>query len=292
MNENDLYNILQGDDNLREAIRRREQKLPPMPASLKEKPLQPTPAPIPGLCPPTRSLSPKEGRIKSLPSRGRLEGASFWGRLVGAAACLLIIIGIGVALIPSKESSDSGEFAIRQGGVGDLKSPEAIKNHRMANPNTQDSRITNSTEPKAMAVAESKGGTPSSGEPKAMAVAESTTIRKPKKKAVPIQTASIEQNDSSVASDERESEKLRSPAEVKGNLITSSDIPLGGLGGQPAVLTERDIPITRPENYRYTPEEIALLKKQADEAYVKWVQLELEIAKHNLEQTANNYKEL
>ena len=125
-----------------------------------------------------------------------------------------------------------------------------------------------------------------------MAVAESKTIRKPKKKAVPIQTASIEQNDSSVASDERESAKLRSPTEVKGNLITSSDIPLGGLGGQPAVLTERDIPITRPENYRYTPEEIALLKKQADEAYVKCVQLELEIAKQNLEQTANNYKGL
>ena len=53
-------------------------------------------------------------------------------------------------------------------------------------------------------------------------------------------------------------------------------------------LTERDIPITRPENYQYTPEEIALLKKQADEAYLKWVELELEIAKHNQEQTAQN----
>ena len=53
-------------------------------------------------------------------------------------------------------------------------------------------------------------------------------------------------------------------------------------------LTERDIPITRPENYQYTPEEIALLKKQADEAYLKWVELELEIAKYNQEQTAQN----
>ena len=53
-------------------------------------------------------------------------------------------------------------------------------------------------------------------------------------------------------------------------------------------LTERDIPITRPENYQYTPEEIALLKKQADEAYLKWVELELEIAKHNQEKTAQN----
>ncbi len=51
-------------------------------------------------------------------------------------------------------------------------------------------------------------------------------------------------------------------------------------------LTERDIPITRPENYKYTPEELALMKKQANEAYLKWAQLELEIAKYNLEQTA------
>ena len=61
---------------------------------------------------------------------------------------------------------------------------------------------------------------------------------------------------------------------------------------KPVMLTERDIPITRPENYKYTPEEIALLKKQANEAYVKWVQLELEIAKYNQEQTANNYRDL
>ena len=215
MTENDLYTILQRDDNLREAIRRREQKLPPMPDGLKERPL---PLPL-----------PREGRTKSL-------------RWLAAAACLLIIIGIGVALMPSKESPSSGEFAIRQDGVGDLKSPEAIKNHRIANPNTQDSRITNSTEPKAMAVAESK------------------TVRKSKKKAAPIQTASIEQKDSSL-------------------FTLHSSL-------KPAVLTERDIPITRPENYRYTPEEIALLKKQADDAYVKWVQLELEIAKYNLEQMA------
>jgi len=55
---------------------------------------------------------------------------------------------------------------------------------------------------------------------------------------------------------------------------------------QPKTLTDSDIPITRPENYRYTPEEIALMKKQAAEAYLKWVELELEIAKHNMEQTA------
>ena len=50
------------------------------------------------------------------------------------------------------------------------------------------------------------------------------------------------------------------------------------------VITERDLPITRPENYQHTPEELALLKKQAAEAYLKWVELELEISRNNLEQ--------
>ncbi len=57
---------------------------------------------------------------------------------------------------------------------------------------------------------------------------------------------------------------------------------------QPRMLTERDIPITRPENYKYTKEEIALMKKQANEAYLKWVELEIEISKYNLENTAEN----
>ena len=55
---------------------------------------------------------------------------------------------------------------------------------------------------------------------------------------------------------------------------------------KPVTLSERDIPMTRPENYKYTPEELALMKKQANEAYLKWVELELEISKYNLEQTA------
>ena len=61
----------------------------------------------------------------------------------------------------------------------------------------------------------------------------------------------------------------------------STPLPSGeGQGGGSVVtLTERDIPITRPENYKYTPEEIALLKQQANEAYLKWVELDREISK-------------
>ena len=57
---------------------------------------------------------------------------------------------------------------------------------------------------------------------------------------------------------------------------------------KPRTISESDLPITRPENLRYTPEEIALMKRLANEAYIKWVKLELEIAKYNIEQTAYN----
>ena len=60
------------------------------------------------------------------------------------------------------------------------------------------------------------------------------------------------------------------------------------VNSQSRVLTERDIPVTRPENLKYTKEELALMKQQANEAYIKWVELELEIAKYNQEQTALN----
>ena len=56
----------------------------------------------------------------------------------------------------------------------------------------------------------------------------------------------------------------------------------------PRTISESDLPITRPENLRYTPEEIALMKRLANEAYIKWVKLELEIAKYNIEQSAYN----
>lgn len=69
------------------------------------------------------------------------------------------------------------------------------------------------------------------------------------------------------------------PAEKSITEKTSTEEPT-------VTLTESDIPITRPENYKHTPEELALLRKQADEAYLKWVELELEISKNNLQQTA------
>lgn len=64
---------------------------------------------------------------------------------------------------------------------------------------------------------------------------------------------------------------------------TTVSAPQSGEENVSRMLTERDIPITRPENYRHTREEIALMRKQADEAYLKWAELELKIANYNME---------
>ena len=77
--------------------------------------------------------------------------------------------------------------------------------------------------------------------------------------------------------------KAETATEPTEEIIT--DTPSAPETDMAETLTERDIPITRPENYKYTAEELALLKKQASEAYLKWVELELEISRYTLEQT-------
>lgn len=123
-----------------------------------------------------------------------------------------------------------------------------------------------------------------------------TTIAQPtakpaKAKKARRQTAPAKRNTVLIA---QEAIALTDAPEAEAPLAAATPTVPGGFSAgepkptepKPMTLTERDIPITRPENYKYTPEEIALLKKQADEAYLKWVELELEIAKHHLEQTA------
>ena len=251
MTENDFYTILQRDDNLREAIRRREQKQSTMPADLNDrlmKRLGSTPNPIPGLCPPTRSLSRGERRTRFF-------------RWISAAACLLIIVGIGVTLMMPEEKSN--EVALLKPTITVASSEMGIT--------AQKAEARKAA--KVMAAIESKTRA---------RVRRETTLRKevPLPQETP-QTQTAEPTTTEVA-------VMEAPNRVDGT-VSAQLSTCSQPEPTPAVLTERDIPITRPENYRYTPEEIALLKKQANDAYVKWVQLELEIAKHNLEQTANNY---
>ena len=210
MNENDIYNILKGDNILREAIRRREQKQSPMPADLNDRLLQRMEGTVP-------VKANKSRRIK-------------WHWIAAACVAAMMI----VLLMPQ---TGSDEFVIRQKREANLKFAEAEKEKRITNPENHSSRIANSPE---------------------------------------LDTNHYDSN-SLIANSTEQTEQTLSTSSEASNLQAQA---------KPVTLTERDIPITRPENYRYTPEEIELLKKQANEAYVKWVQLELEIAKYNLEQMA------
>ena len=89
------------DTDLREALRRKYADTPKLPENFMRKP-----AP---------SLPPRgEERIKSFPLRGRLEGASYRWRLVGAAACLLFIIGISFALLHKEEPAKVQQMIVQQ----------------------------------------------------------------------------------------------------------------------------------------------------------------------------------
>ena len=124
--------------------------------------------------------------------------------------------------------------------------------------------------------------------PEAFKVEESVIAKAETEKASPRTTPRQEKTENAQMTPPSQAEEPATDLLAVQETEVSTPLPSGeGQGGGSVVmLTERDIPITRPENYQYTPEEIALLKQQANEAYLKWVELELEISKYTLEKMA------
>ena len=124
--------------------------------------------------------------------------------------------------------------------------------------------------------------------PEAFKVEESVIAKAETEKASPRTTPRQEKTENAQMTPPSQAEEPATDLLAVQETEVSTPLPSGeGQGGGSVVmLTERDIPITRPENYKYTPEEIALLKQQANEAYLKWVELELEISKYTLEKMA------
>lgn len=208
------------DTDLREALRRKYSDTPQLPAdfmaSMKQRMEEPKQAPKPRM---------------------------LW-RWMAAAACLLLIIGIGITLWPKQEAQ--------------MVQPQVAQKKE---------------QPKA--IVEPKVDDLQTVEPKTV---EPETVQAPQAQPAKVRT--------SVAKPEPKNELAQAEpvtAPVEEIIIDTPPAPETDMA---QTLTERDIPITRPENYKYTPEELALLKKQASEAYLKWVELELEISRYTLEQTA------
>ena len=216
------------DTDLREALKRKYADTPQLPADFMKRPL---PRPLPR----------REGRTRRL-------------RWMAAAACLLIIVGVGLTLLPKEEQANPEPMTAKQ------TMPAPVPKSGTTSSKVRNSQF-QSQEPPVP-----KDGTAT--KQVQMKRLETKTKAEPKLKTQEEQPQEIAAETATV------------------NELAATEAPPPQAQSKPVTLTERDIPITRPENYQYTPEEIALMKKQADDAYVKWVQLELEIAKYNLEQMA------
>ena len=205
------------DTDLREALRRKYSDTPQLPADfmagMKQRMDAPKQAPKPRM---------------------------LW-RWMAVAACLLFIIGIGIALWPKHEAQTV------QPQVAQKKEQPQVA----VEPKAEEPQV---VEPETMPALQA--------EPEKVRMQPSVAKPDPKTEVAKAETAT-------------------EPTE---EIII--DTPPAPETDMAQTLTERDIPITRPENYKYTPEELALLKKQASEAYLKWVELELEISRYTLEQTA------
>ena len=187
-----------------------------------------------------------------------------------AAACVAAVMI--VLLLPPRESGDeamtnSGELAEQNSSLAnernkndglqetkDMESQTTTLDYRIINPDTRDRRIANSTE------RTERDGRIENPDTHDRRIANSTE-----------QTGLENSTELEVTASEEKA---------------LADLPPTLAKPQQVVMTERDIPISRPENYRYTPEELALMRKQANEAYVKWMELEMEIMKYQFEQIA------
>ena len=210
------------DTDLREALRRKYSDTPQLPADFMASMKQ-------------RMEEPKQASKSSV----------LW-RWMAAAACLLLIIGIGFTLWQKEEQTTQPQVAQK------IEQPKAI------------------VEPKAV-------------EPEAV---ESETVQEPQVDQAPKAEPAKVRMQPSLAKAEPKAELAKAETATEPTEEVITDTPPAPETDMAQTLTERDIPITRPENYKYTPEELALLKKQASEAYLKWVELELEISRYTLEQTA------
>ena len=250
---------IQQDENLREALRQEEAALPQMPADLNDR------------------------LMKRLHHERRQRHFAVWPWV--AAACVAAVVAV---LLPSRESRDeamtgSGELQTRTSSLAtgqdsrislqettDTASPTRVRDGRMTNPAIHDSRVAKMAEQEPRAITKT---------PRLLAQPSATVA-----KATPKKHGETAQKTEVMLAQEETTDQPRNVT-ASGEIVPA-DLPCAQAKPQKVVLTERDIPISRPENYRYTPEEIALMRRQANEAYVKWMELELEIMNYQYEQVA------
>ena len=144
---------------------------------------------------------------------------------------------------------------------------------------------------------------PKAVEPKEVVNSEASALSLPthktKHKSRVSKRAEEEQQKSSISQEIQLIAKAETPEEVKPQeyvvdetpAITEREVAVvekNTIESEPEILSDRDLPITSPENFRLTREEQALMVRLENEAFLKQVKQELEIAKYNQRQMALN----
>ena len=260
---------IQQDENLREALRQDEAALPQMPVDLNDR------------------------LMKRLQHERRQRHYRLWPWV--AAACVAAVMV--VLLLPSREKgseamTDSGELtaqtcsmAAGQGAnnvlqeTKDTESTTTAQDDRITNLDTSDRRMADLTEKVANSTERI-----TNPDTRNRRIANSTERTERTERAEPKKHGETAQKTEVMLAQEETTDQPRNVT-ASGEIVPA-DLPCAQAKPQKVVLTERDIPISHPENYHYTPEELALMRQQANEAYVKWMELEMEIMKYQYEQIA------
>ena len=249
MNTDSKDKSLDKDINLREAVSRREKRLPRMTDGLNASLME---------------------RLEKESGADRKRVRTIWPWIAAASVAALIAVLLPPPRTPADGLADDAPLVAQ----ADEMQPEQTV--------PDDNVVPEEPETEVPFVQEATVETP---------FAQEKTVERPEKEIKQHQKVEVKEEETVTDSVE---------TSVTDPVIRLNTIPeslLAAISAQASeteaeVLTENDFPITNPENLKHTEEEIAILQEKANEAYLKWWELELEIANYYLDkQTAQNLEQ-
>ncbi len=249
MNTDSKDKSLDKDINLREAVSRREKRLPRMTDGLNASLME---------------------RLEKESGADRKRVRTIWPWIAAASVAALIAVLLPPPRTPADGLADDAPLVAQ----ADEMQPEQTV--------PDDNVVPEEPETEVPFVQEATVETP---------FAQEKTVERPEKEIKQHQKVEVKEEETVTDSVE---------TSVTDQILRLNTIPeslLAAISAQASeteteVLTEKDFPVTNPENLKHTDEEIAILQEKANEAYLKWWELELEIANYYLDkQTAQNLEQ-
>lgn len=249
MNTDSKDKSLDKDINLREAVSRREKRLPRMTDGLNASLME---------------------RLEKESGADRKRVRTIWPWIAAASVAALIAVLLAPPRTPADGLADDAPLVAQ----ADEMQPEQTV--------PDDNVVPEEPETEVPFVQEATVETP---------FAQEKTVERPEKEIKQHQKVEVKEEETVTDSVE---------TSVTDRILRLNTIPeslLAAISAQASeteteVLTEKDFPVTNPENLKHTEEEIAILQEKANEAYLKWWELELEIANYYLDkQTAQNLEQ-